>query len=124
VRLRSGRPEWILVIAVSLVVAAVIGVGYAAWTFGGVDPGTIPSRLHIYGRTYRVAEHSVDLTAAGVAADCPLTPCPGVLEPALGHWPLVMPWEHPSMPGELTLMRVYLRIAPDRYRSYGIVGGP
>jgi hypothetical protein len=120
----SGRPRWVPVIAVTLVLVVLMGVGYVAWTFGGIDPGAIPSRLHIYGRTYRAAQSGVDLTASGVASDCPLTPCPGVLEPVLGYWPLVLPWDRPSMPGEWTLMRVYLRIAPDRYRAYGIVGGP
>jgi hypothetical protein len=80
------------------------------------------SRFH--DRTYRAAESGGDLAASGVASDCLLAPCPGVLEPGLGCWPLVLRWDHPSMPGAWTLMRVYLRIAPDRYRAYGIVGGP
>jgi hypothetical protein len=121
-RSRSGRPRWIPVIAVSLVLVVVVGVGYAAWTFGGLDPGAIPTRLRVYGRTYRATE-GADLTAAAVTARCPTSPCPGVLEPALGHWPLVMPWDHPLGTGR-TLMGVYLRIAPDRYRLYSLVGGP
>jgi hypothetical protein len=105
-----------------LVLVVLVAIGYAAWTFGGLDPRAIPARLRIYGRTYRATE-SADLTAAEVAAACPLSPCPGVLEPAIGHWPLVMPWDHPLGPGA-TLMGVYLRIAPDGYRLYSLVGGP
>ncbi len=123
-RSRSGRPRWIPVLAVSLVLVVLVGVGYAAWTFGGLDPGAIPARLRIYGRTYRATEGAADMTAAEVAAGCPPSPCPGILEPGLGHWPLVMPWDQPSIPGEMTRMVVYVRIAPDRYRPYSLVGGP
>jgi len=123
-RSHSGRPRWLPLVAVAIVLLVLVGVGYSAWTFGGIDPGTIPTRLRIYGRTYRAPESGADLRAATVAAQCSLPPCPGVLEPAFGYWPLVMPWDHPSMPGDMTLMRVYLRIAPDRYRAYGIVGRP
>jgi hypothetical protein len=123
-RVRSGRSRWITAIAVTLVLFVLVSVGYAAWTFGGLDPGAIPARLRIYGRTYRAPEGAADLTASGVAELCPPTRCLGVLEPALGYWPLVLPWDHPPIPREQTLMQVYLHIAPDRYRAYGIVGGP
>jgi hypothetical protein len=105
------------------VLVVLVGTGYAVWTFGGLDPGAIPARLRIYGRTYR-ATAGADLTAAEVAVDCPPSPCPGILEPALGHWPLVMPWDHASIPGGMTRTVMYLRVAPDRYRLYSLVGGP
>ena len=123
-RSRSGRPRSIPAVVVTLVLVMLVGVGWVAWTFGGIDPGAIPARLRIYGRTYRAAERPIDLTTADVAVRCFAIPCAGVLEPALGYWPLVLPWDQPSMPGGQTLMSVYLRIAPDRYREYGIVGGP
>lgn len=81
-------------------------------------------RLRIYGRTYRAVPGAQDSTAAAVEARCTATPRPGVLEPVISFWSPVMPWDHPTMPGEKTLMGVCLDIAPDRYRAYGIVGGP
>jgi hypothetical protein len=114
----------LLTIAIATTVGLIVVVLYAAWTNGSLDPRSVPSRLVVDGRTYRAAEEGTDRTRAEIEARCPTRPCPAVLEPVIGAWPFVLPWDPPELPGELTPMRVYLGVGSDRYREYGLVGGP
>lgn len=103
------------VIIGSLLVVALLGSGWALYTYGSLDPSVLPQRMHVFAGVYRTqgeVEHGLR------------DPRTVVLEPGIGQWPLVMPWDRPDMPAGATPTVVWLRTGSDAYVAYELSGGP
>jgi hypothetical protein len=97
-------------------VVGVVGA-WAYYTFGSFDPSAVPNRLRVFGRTYR--DHGDALVNGEIAHAARHE----VLEPTIGDWPVVLPWDRP-VDGAGTPTIVWLRVGPDRYAAFALSGGP
>lgn len=93
----------------------VLGAGWALYTFGSLDSSELPHRIRAFGGVYRTQ---------GEVTGGLRHPQAVVLEPAIGMWPLVMPWDAPNVPAGTTPTVIWLRTGPGADVSYSLSGGP
>gem|GEM_PF-6455350 len=109
----SVRP--LVVVILSIAVVACVAGAWALYTFGSLDPSAVPTRFRVFGGVCHLQDDRGPTTCEGRR--------PGsVLEPAMGTWPMVMPWDSAPTEGDATPTRIWLRVGPDGCREYVLSG--